>query len=165
MWTLIFVPFFVQAIAIGLDESLFHIKRGLPKWERIGHPLDTLSVLACLVFVLAVPYSPSLIKGYVALAIFSCLMITKDEFVHKHVCPAAEQWLHALLFVNHSILLTAVGLMWPKIHGNDSPAWLPADNLQPFLMVQSGMIILFFLYQVIYWNFIWRESTTTSMTD
>ena len=75
MWTLIFLPFIVQAIAIGLDEYIFHIKRGLPRWERIGHPVDTLSVIACLAFALYVPYSASYIKGYVALGILSCLMM------------------------------------------------------------------------------------------
>src|SRR5689334_19220146 len=110
MWRLIFIPFVIQGIAIALDEICFHRKRDLPKWERIGHPLDTLSVLACLLFILFVPYSSGgVLKGYIALAIFSCLMVTKDEFVHKHHCPAAEHWLHALLFLNHPALLTALG--------------------------------------------------------
>lgn len=156
MWTLIFLPFIVQAIAIGVDEYVFHLKRGLPKWERIGHPIDTLSVIACLLFALYVPYDTSYIKVYVALGVVSCLMITKDEFVHKHHCPAAEQWLHALLFVNHSIMVTAMGLMWPRIHGSDSPAWLISPNLlHHFLIVQGVAMVGFLFYQVIYWNFIW----------
>jgi hypothetical protein len=149
MRALIFIPFIVQAIVIGLDEYI---------WERIGHPLDTLSVIACLFFVLLVPYEPSLIKYYVAVAVFSCLLITKDEFVHKHHCPAAEQWLHALLFVNHSVLLTAMGLMWPKLSGVDGFAWLPpADILHPFLWIQVGFVTLFCLYQIVYWNFICKS--------
>ncbi|HUD01951.1 MAG TPA: hypothetical protein VMR37_06455 [Rhabdochlamydiaceae bacterium] len=158
MRALIFVPFVIQAIVILLDEYIFHIKRGLPKWERIGHPLDTLSVIGCFAFVLFVPYEAGMIKYYVLTAIFSCLLITKDEFVHKHHCPAAEQWLHAILFVNHSVLLAAMGLMWPKIHGQDVFAWLPvADALIPFLWAQAIFAGLFFLYQVIYWNFIYVE--------
>jgi hypothetical protein len=144
----------VQAIAIGIDEYVFHLKRGLPKWERIGHPIDTLSVLACVAFVLFVPYSPSLIKVYVSLAVLSCLMVTKDEFIHKHVCPAAEQWLHAVLFVNHSLVLIALGLMWPA-----------ASEFSLFLWIQGSLTALFFLYQVIYWNWIWKESTTISTTN
>jgi hypothetical protein len=105
MRALALIPFIIQGIVIVLDEYVYHLKRGLPKWERIGHPLDTLSVIACFAFVLFVPYESSLIKYYVMIAIFSCLLITKDEFVHKHHCPAAEQWLHAILFVNHSVLL------------------------------------------------------------
>jgi hypothetical protein len=93
------------------------------------------------------------------------LMITKDEFVHKHHCPAAEQWLHAILFVNHSILLTAVGCLWPKLHGADSPSWLPSSPLfAPFLKIQAALIFAFFLYQIIYWNFI-CQSTTPSTTS
>lgn len=158
MWMLIFLPFMIQAIAIGIDEYVFHLKRGLPKWERIGHPLDTLSVLACLLFVLYVPYFFSYIKFYIGLGILSCLMITKDEFVHKHHCPAAEQWLHALLFVNHSIMITAMGLMWPRLHGSNSPAWLPYPAiLHIFLAVQAFFIFGFLLYQIVYWNLIWEK--------
>ncbi len=156
MRTLIFLPFIIQAIVIVLDEYIFHIKRGLPKWERIGHPLDTLSVIGCFALILFVPYESSLIKYYAITAVFSCLLITKDEFVHKHHCPAAEQWMHAILFVNHSLLLSVMGLMWPKIHGQEIFDWLPsAEVLVPFLWVQAIFASLFFLYQVIYWNFIY----------
>ncbi len=156
MRTLILLPFIIQAIVIALDEYIYHIKRGLPKWERIGHPIDTLSVIGCFAFILFVPYESSMIKYYVITAIFSCLLITKDEFVHKHHCPAGEQWLHAVLFVNHSILLAVMGLMWPKIHGQEIFDWLPSvEILVPFLWSQGIFASLFFLYQVIYWNFIY----------
>ena len=80
---------------INIDEFYFHVKRGLPKWERIGHPLDTLTVLACFAFILIFPYSSLNLKIYIGLALFSCVFVTKDEFVHKECCPASEQWLHA----------------------------------------------------------------------
>ncbi len=159
MRALIFIPFIVQGLVIFFDEYIFHVKRGLPKWERIGHPLDTLSVIACFAFILLVPYDPAGIKYYVALAVFSCLLVTKDEFVHKHHCPAAEHWLHAILFVNHSVLLTAMGLMWPKLHGKNIFDWLPeASLLTPFLYFQAFCATAFFVYQVVYWNFIYEES-------
>lgn len=150
MRLLMLLPFLIQAIAIGIDEVYFHIKRDLPKWERIGHPLDTLSVLACFLFVLLMPDSPLNFKIYLGLAILSCLFITKDEFVHKHHCPAGEQWLHALLFVNHSIVLTVLAFLW-----SDMETWI-----RTFLWVQTAGIFLFLLYQIIYWN-ICRTSTTT----
>lgn len=153
MKILLLLPFFVQMIAIGVDEMVFHLKRGLPKWERIGHPLDTLSTLACFAFTLFVPFSGGALKIFIALGVLSCLMITKDEFVHKHHCPAAEQWLHALLFVNHSILLFCLGWLWAN---NPGLTW--------FVALQAICIALFFLYQVIYWNFIWKPSTTHSTT-
>ncbi len=144
MRALIYLPFLIQAIAIGLDEYVFHLKRDLPKWERIGHPIDTLSVLACLLFVLFIPYSPSMLKVYIGLGIFSCLMVTKDEFVHKHHCPAAEHWLHALLFLNHPVILACTGLLWYDLHA----------FAHTFLVFQAVGIGIFFLYQVIYWNFL-----------
>ena len=150
MSTMIFLPFIIQAIVIFLDEWLYHLKRGLPKWERIGHPLDTLSIIACMVFVLAIPYEASWIKFYVALGIFSCLLVTKDEFVHKHHCPAGEHWLHAILFINHSVLITAMGFMWPHLSK-------PGEVLRLFLWSQAALATLFFLYQVIYWNFIYEK--------
>jgi hypothetical protein len=160
MRALIFIPFIVQAIVIFLDEYIYHIKRGLPKWERIGHPIDTFSVICCLAFVLLVPYDATMIKWYVILGAFSCILITKDEFIHKHVCPASEQWLHSILFVNHSVLLTAIGLMWPRLSGRDVFRWLPeGEVLNSFLWLQAAGATLFCLYQVVYWNFIYKETS------
>jgi hypothetical protein len=162
MWSLILLPFLIQSIAIGIDECYFHLKRGLPKWERIGHPLDTLSLLVCIVFVLCVPFSAGALKVYIGLAIVSCLLVTKDEFVHKHCCPAAEQWLHALLFLNHPVILTCMGVIWPVIAGAKIPEWLlwldHAAILRGFLQAQVALVTCFMLYQIIYWNFIWKES-------
>jgi hypothetical protein len=146
MWFLALFPFILQSLVIGIDEYYFHLKRGLPRWERIGHPIDTLSVLICFGFVLLVPYSAAMLKVFIALAILSCLLVTKDEFVHKHHCPASEQWLHALLFLNHPIMLGCMGIIWAR--------W---NSLLPLLWVPSALTLLFFLYQVVYWNFIWEE--------
>lgn len=162
MWCLILIPFILQAIVIAIDECYFHLKRGLPRWERIGHPMDTLSVLICIVFVLVIPYSDFALKWLIALTIVSCLLVTKDEFVHKHHCPASEQWLHALLFINHPIMLTAMGLIWPVIQGAKEPTWLVSwltepEILRSFLLGQMFLIALFALYQIIYWNFVWKE--------
>lgn len=163
LWIL--VPFLLQTIIIILDEAYFHIRRGLPLWERIGHPLDTLSVLACIAFVLFVPFSAVALKWFIALAVLSCLLVTKDEFVHKHHCPASEQWLHALLFLNHPILLTGMGLIWRALSPEGAPPWLANWLCQPevlrlFLCIQAAGVALFFLYQVIYWNFLWKPKTS-----
>lgn len=167
MALLILIPFIVQALAIGFDEYYFHIKRGLPLWERIGHPIDTLSLLICLFFILLVPYSPVAMKWYIGLAILSCLMVTKDEWVHKHHCPASEQWLHALLFTNHPIVLSCAGIIWWVLTGNTSPVWVNdwlnrPELLLTMLKLQTAFAVLFFLYQVIYWNFIWKEQKIKS---
>ncbi len=149
-------------LVITFDEFYFHVRRGLPKWERIGHPLDTLTVLGCFSFVLFVPYSALFLKVYIGLAIFSCIFVTKDEFVHKDCCPASEQWLHALLFLNHPIVLTSAGLLWPIIQGATSPSWLQSlipysDALRLMLLWQNACIAVFLTYQIIYWNFIWKD--------
>jgi len=161
---LILLPFLIQILVIHFDEFYFHVRRGLPKWERIGHPLDTLTVLACFAFILWIPYSSLALKFYIALAIFSCVFVTKDEFVHKECCPASEQWLHALLFLNHPIVLTAAALLWPFVHGMEGFAWLShwqahTETLRLLLQIQLGAIFLFFLYQVLYWNVLWKEKT------
>ena len=162
MYWLIVVPFIVQLIAMSIDEGYFHWKRGLPKWERIGHPIDTLSVVICFLFVLLVPFSSGALKVFIGLAVISCLLVTKDEFVHKHVCPASENWLHALLFINHPIILTATGLMWCAISSQVAPQWIinwlgQAKELRSFLVFQLIGSSLFMIYQIVYWNFIWKE--------
>ncbi|HSX12155.1 MAG TPA: hypothetical protein VLF61_01540 [Rhabdochlamydiaceae bacterium] len=166
MYLLITIPFILQLIVIGIDEGYFHLKRGLPRWERIGHPLDTLSVLLCFLFVLYIPFSPLALKWYIALSLFSCLFVTKDEFVHKHHCPASENWLHALLFLNHPVVLSALGLIWFAGSEHDTASWLTRwldqpEILRQFLMVQTGGVLLFLLYQIVYWNFIWKEKSTS----
>lgn len=161
MQYLILIPFIVQALVFGFDEAYFHIRRGLPLWERIGHPIDTLTLLLCLAFVFFFPYSLANLKWYMALAILSCLTVTKDEWVHKHVCPASENWTHAILFVNHPILLSSIGFIWVA-NAPLAPAWIKhwlTDPIQLYnvLMLQTGFATLIFLYQIIYWNFIWKE--------
>lgn len=162
---ILFIPFLVQGLAIFFDEFYFHLKRGLPKWERIGHPLDTLSVVACLLYAILAPYSYLGCFGYAALATFSTLFVTKDEWVHNKHCDATEQWLHALLFVNHPIALISAGLMWAKIGQSNSlptsnwaTSWFDSSPLfSPFLTIQFILMALFFFYQIIYWNLLWKK--------
>ncbi len=40
----LFIPFALQTCCMAVDEVHFHRQRGLPRWERLGHPLDTLTV-------------------------------------------------------------------------------------------------------------------------
>ncbi len=159
MWRFALIPFCLQAVVIGIDELYFHHRRGLPKWEKIGHPLDTLSLLLCLLMTLWAPFDADNLKIYIGLCIVSCLMVTKDEFIHKEHCPGAENWLHALLFLLHPVTLTIAGLIWPVTQGVSMPSWLTywldnSDALFLFLELQTIAIALFFCYQVIFWNFI-----------
>ncbi|MGL4540590.1 MAG: hypothetical protein ACRCU0_06415 [Candidatus Rhabdochlamydia sp.] len=162
MWIVAVIPFVLQAVAMAFDEGYFHIKRKLPRWERIGHPIDTLSVLICFSFVLLVPFSFSTLKTYLLLATISCILVTKDEFVHKHHCCAKENWLHALLFTLHPITLGLAGFIWPisqdKSVVNWMQQWLSEPQiLRKLLLVQVTMLTLFLIYQVVFWNLVWKE--------
>ncbi len=154
----------LQALCMVFDEGYFHLRRGLPRWERIGHPIDTLSVLVCMGFILFIPFSKTALIAYIVLASFSSILVTKDEFVHKEHCPASENWLHAVLFTLHPITLTCAGFIWPVVQGVEVAPWITSwlDNtaaLLFFLKAQFGAMALFLVYQIIYWNFIWKEQS------
>lgn len=124
-----------------VDEFYFHHKRGLGRWEVIGHPLDTLSVLVCFLFLLLMPSSLNNLWIYSGLAVFSCLLITKDEFVHQKECTASEQWLHSVLFILHPVILAVAAYLW----------W---TNSELFLLkIQAVIILLFMVYQILFWSF------------
>lgn len=133
------------------DEFHFHRRRGLPLWERIGHPIDTLSVLACLLLALLCPFSTRLLRAYIALAAASCLLVTKDEFVHARYCSPGEHWVHALSFILHPLVLIAAAAAWPAIHDAAALPWPRA-----VLSVQAAVTALFMAYQAVYWNLLWR---------
>jgi hypothetical protein len=138
-------PLGIQALTTVADELYFHRQRGLPRWERIGHPLDTLSILACYAVTLALPLTASSLRLYVILAAFSCLFVTKDEFVHARYCKPLEHWLHALLFVLHPIVLTAVGFLW-------------LSESRAMILVVAVLTSAFGIYQLLYWNTSWIKS-------
>jgi len=130
----------LQGVLLVIDEGWFHRTRGLPRWERIGHPLDTLTIAVCLAWLVATdPRSPAALSVYVGLAVFSTLFVTKDEAVHAGLCSPGEHWLHAILLVLHPIALAAFSFLW----------WIGAVGL---LVGQLGVTIAFLAYQVIYWN-------------
>lgn len=168
MWKFALIPFMLQAITIGIDEVYFHYKRGLPRWEKIGHPLDTLSLLICLLIPLFFPFNDYMLKVYIGLAIISCLMVTKDEFIHKEHSSGAENWLHAILFILHPIVLTVAAMIWPVIQNEVVPLWLgiwlnEPDALRWFLQIQVGSICLFLFYQIIFWNWICKNQTVIKL--
>ncbi|QLY25786.1 hypothetical protein [Bdellovibrio sp. KM01] len=130
----------LQGILIFVDEVFFHHKRGLPRWERIGHPLDTATVLSCLLFIGLAPKNVTNETIYYSMAIFSCVFITKDEWVHRKFCSAMEMWLHALLFVVHPLLLFSAVYVW--------------ESHQQMVLMTAAGVVVFGVYQVVYWNFI-----------
>ena len=153
------LPLGLQALAMLVDELHFHRRRGLGAWERIGHPLDTLTVLACLTWARFVAPSDRAIAIYAVLALASCLFITKDEAVHAAACRAGEHWLHSILFVVHPMSLASIGLVWPALHAapGEGPSWLRGVPVAAMVTTQLALTSAFFLYQLLYWNLPWRR--------
>jgi len=127
-----------------VDEFYCHRKRELRRWERIGHPADTLVFGACFAFLYFAKPSESTLGGYAALSIFSCLMISKDEWQHRELCTGFENWLHSLLFILHPVVLIWAGYLW----------W--HDLGVPLIPVALALTSGFFVYQILYWN-VWRR--------
>lgn len=142
-------PFFLQGVAMLVDEFYFHHRRRLSAWEVFGHPLDTLTVAVALAVLVFLPPSSAHLSLYVILSGFSCLFVTKDEFVHRTQCEAVEQWLHAVLFVLHPMVFLGAGLLW--WHGEGTFA----------LRGQLTAIVAFGIYQLVYWLFDWRKRALT----
>lgn len=145
MIALVLVPAALQALVMLVDEGWYHRRRGLGRWERLGHPVDTLSVALAYGWLATHPVASHGALGvYVALAALSSLLVTKDEPVHARVCTAGEHWLHALLFVLHPVVFIAFGALW---------WWHPEE-----LWVVHGQLALSFLlmtYQLVYWSGPW----------
>jgi hypothetical protein len=131
--------FSIQALLMFWDEWGYHRKRGLGAWERWGHPIDSIIYAAALALPAFAPPAAGPIRAYVVLAALSCLVITKDEWVHTRECAAGEHWVHALLFIVHPLVLIAAGLLWLE---NEA---LVARRLLPV------SIAAFALYQLAYW--------------
>ena len=144
--SLLYLPFITQGLIMGVDEYLHH-KRGLGLWERIGHPLDTFTVLIPLSIIAFNDYSQNILFIYIGLAALSCLFITKDEFVHSKECSPFENWLHSILFVLHPMIFLCSGLLW-----KDDPS-------NSFLFFQVTFVGVFMIYQILRWSILWKRKT------
>lgn len=142
---LLALPFFLQASAIAVDEFYFHRKRGLPPWELLSHPVDTLCLLACLTFALTQAYTATNLKIYLLLCLISCLLVTKDEAIHRKACTAAECWVHSLLFLLHPVVLMSVAIVWKESSRTARTNFADAALLAGFI----GAAFLFLLYQIV----------------
>ena len=146
MTAFVLIVFLAQGTVLVVDEFGFHRARGLPRWERWGHPIDTFSVLLCLAVALLLPARQPWVGLYLGLAIASCLCVTKDEWIHASLCKPMEQWLHALLFLLHPVLLWSIYFLWKS------------DAGAPLLNIEATLCAGFMLYQIIYWNAIRGEA-------
>jgi hypothetical protein len=144
------IPFALQIFFMALDEFRFHRERGLPRWEKIGHPLDALTVILCLTWILLRPPDHRSAAVFFGLAVFSCLFVTKDEPVHQRCCSAGEHWIHAVLFMLHPITLASAGLLWPAV-------WRPSTGFERvFVSAICVLMVGFGIYLSVFWNLVWR---------
>lgn len=152
-----------QGLCMAVDEFWFHHRRGLGLWERISHPIDTGIFLLCLGLLL---FSNNHVHSekwffwlYCGASVVSCLLITKDEWVHTREAPAPEQWLHSLLFILHPVLLVAAWQVMAHESAGPAPGESEASGLsislqEPGRMAVSSLFLgalLFGVYQVSYW--------------
>lgn len=165
MWPWAALPFALQGALILTDEG-FHMRRGLPAWERWGHPLDSFLAAGCYAIALLAPPSRAAVIAFGAAAALSCLCVTKDEWVHARHCSGAESWLHACLFLLHPVLLGIAGLwafggfLFP--HGV-GPEVLPPAAFGILLAVQCGLTSAFGTWQIVFWNGPWSPRPASSL--
>ncbi len=160
------IPFTLQMVTMTVDEFRYHRRRALPRWERFGHPLDTLTVLLCLAWLLLAAPSRAATAVYAGLCLLSCLSVIKDEGVHQRCCTAGEHAVHAVLFILHPLVLLCAGLLWPLMYGPAGALpWLRHEGYEKSLLLGYTILTLLFgLYQLIYWNVIWQPTSEDTVT-
>lgn len=137
------LPFALQGLAMLVDEFGCHRRRPVPRWEWLGHALDTLVFLACAAVPALLPPTPAHLRLFAGLALASCLVIGKDEWVHQRFCPAGEHWLHAVLFSLHPLVLVAMACLWTGSApaGLATPPWA-RDLLRLEAVLAAGFLVL-----------------------
>jgi len=158
------IPLWIQGLAMFFDEFYYHHRRGLGKWERFGHPMDTLSVLICYIFLFLFPFNLNNLAIFIGLSILSSLLVTKDEFVHVRECNAGESWLHSILFILHPITFGCAGVLWYLMRTSSlDPIEIQKNTYFNYIMnifiSQILLILGFILYQIIYWGFLWKPAS------
>jgi len=129
----------IQGILLMYDDLVLHRQRGLPRWERIGHPIDAL-FFSMPIGLAALGGSATPSGLYWALSILSCIIVLKDEWVHVGRIGALEATLHAALFVIHPVTLIA--------------AWRLAQTGHTFGLLLAFIALLgVVFFQTLYWNF------------
>jgi 2-polyprenyl-6-hydroxyphenyl methylase/3-demethylubiquinone-9 3-methyltransferase len=140
LFAVLTLPFVgAQAALMLVDEAAFHRLRRLGEWESWGHVADSaVFALALAPAALLAPTRGAAVL-YAAGALFSMVLVTKDEWIHARECEAAENWVHALLFELHACVLLAVGALWARGEGS---------LLRQFLPLAAGA---FAFWQWLYW--------------
>ena len=133
-------PFILQGLILSVDEFYCHRRRSLGVWERVGHPIDTFVFSLALTLLLFLQQESWWI--YAGVGFLSCLLVSKDEWVHAELSSGFENWLHALLFMLHPVVLIWAGYLW----------WSEDTDVRSIVLVALGFSGAFFLYQCVYWK-------------
>ena len=131
----------LQSALMVVDEIWYHRRRGLSVLEALGHPIDSAAFLAVILVPALAPPSGRATMIFIALAVASTIIVTKDEGIHARDCLPGEHWLHAMLFVLHAPLLIALGFLW---HTD------PAATVLGFLPWPVAGVLI---YQIAYWGY------------
>jgi hypothetical protein len=129
-----------QALCTAVDELYCHRRRHLPKWERVGHPVDTFAFMATSAITALLAPVESNLALFWTLAVVTMLLVTKDEWIHKQYCDGFELWLHAVMFVLHGVSLVGLAWLWQHDEGAVIRGTVP---------VITGLVLI---YQTLYWN-------------
>ena len=150
LWAL---PFGLQGVAMAFDEFAFHSRRTVPRWEGLGHAADTAVFLACLLCPLYLTPTLPHLTLFGILGGASCLLVTKDEFIHQRLCTGGEHWLHAVLFILHPIVLFATGFLWVGLGSSALARNLIALPVLGawILLIQVALVIGFLVLQILLW--------------
>lgn len=139
----------LQGLTMAVDEFYFHHKRGLGLWESLGHPMDTMTVIIAFSVIFFFPATGVYKALFVGLSIFSCLFVTKDEFVHQKLCSWQENWVHAFLFMVHPVLFVSAFYLWSNDTGSN---FLFGMTFNSFIFIHLLILTFFMMYQLLYWN-------------
>jgi hypothetical protein len=143
----LYVTTFLHAALYGVDEYIYHRKRGLCPVEFINALFDGILFLIPLVIAIFTSHSYWLDKIYIALAVLSIFSIIKNERFYHELC-VTERMIHAALYVLHPLILYAFYHSWK---------WNFFDKYYYFWLVQL-LYVAFgtktVTYHIIYWKFI-----------
>jgi len=145
MSRILILPLLLQGFLIMVDEFVFHRRRGLHKWEKWGHPLDTLTFILPLSLAVFFTFESDLTATFIVLSVFSSLFVTKDEFLHAQICEPGEHWLHSLLFLIHPVSFFAVFWLW-KTH-----------QYMSFVRLHLTLVVVFLIYQILSGSGLWSQ--------
>lgn len=141
------LPLALQGILIVTDEFFFHRKRGLPAWEKYGHPVDMLFTMIPYLVAILFPFGAVSSAWFIAFSVLSSVIITKDEWVHTRLANAPEHWLHSLLFIVHPVSFFSVWAMWKP----ESPLGAFGRTV---MLTQVLLMLAFACYHFVWWFFV-----------